>query len=66
MSLLVWLPLIKENDLQNRGLLKARVTNNGMTYNSNGKIGGCYSGVNASKQYMVVNDIDHTATEFVQ
>lgn len=41
MSLQVWLPLTK--DLRNQGLSNVTVTNNGATFNSAGKLGGCYS-----------------------
>lgn len=44
----VWLPLNKEGDFQNKGLADITVTNNGATYNTNGKIGGCYV-VNSNK-----------------
>lgn len=40
MALQVWLPLTK--DLRNQGLANVTVTNNGATYNSAGKLGGCY------------------------
>ena len=40
MSLRVWLPLTK--DLRNQGLDDVTVTNNGATFNSAGKLGGCY------------------------
>ena len=40
MSLRVWLPLTK--DLRNQGLSDVTVTNNGATFNSAGKLGGCY------------------------
>ena len=40
MSLVVWLPLTK--DLRNQGLSNVTVTNNGSTFNSAGKLGGCY------------------------
>lgn len=40
MSLRVWLPLTK--DLKNQGLDDVTVTNNGATFNSTGKLGGCY------------------------
>ena len=52
MALQVWLPLNKEGDFQNRGLANITVTNNGATYNSSGKIGGCYVGSCASRQWM--------------
>lgn len=37
----VWLPLTK--DLRQQGLSNVTVTNNGATFNSAGKLGGCYS-----------------------
>lgn len=40
MSLRVWLPLTK--DLRQQGLDNVTVTNNGATFNSAGKLGGCY------------------------
>ena len=40
MSLRVWLPLTK--DLRNQGLDDVTVINNGATFNSAGKLGGCY------------------------
>ncbi len=40
MALQVWLPLTK--DLRNQGLSNVTVTNNGATFNSAGKLGGCY------------------------
>lgn len=44
MSLQVWLPLTK--DLRNQGLSNVTVTNNGATFNSAGKLGGCYTFTN--------------------
>lgn len=41
MSLQVWLPLTK--DLRNQGLDNVTITNNGATFDSAGKLGGCYS-----------------------
>ena len=46
MSLVVWLPLTK--DLRQQGLSNVTVTNNGATFNSAGKLGGCYSFGNGS------------------
>lgn len=43
MSLQVWLPLNKEGNFYNQGLSNIIVTNSGATYNTNGKIGGCYT-----------------------
>ena len=45
MSLRVWLPLTK--DLRNQGLDDVTVTNNGATFNANGKLGGCYKTSNS-------------------
>ena len=41
MSLQVWLPLTK--DLRQQGLSDTVITNHGATFDSNGKLGGCYS-----------------------
>ena len=41
MSLQVWLPMTK--DLRQQGLSDVTVVNNGATFNSSGKLGGCYS-----------------------
>lgn len=49
----VWLPLTK--DLRNQGLDNVTVTNNGATFNSAGKLGGCYS-FNGSS-YITVQDV---------
>lgn len=38
-----WLPLNKEGNFYNQGLANIIVTNSGATYNTNGKIGGCYT-----------------------
>lgn len=53
MSLRVWLPLTK--DLRNQGLDDVTVTNHGATFNSAGKLGGCYS-FNGSS-YITVQDV---------
>ena len=51
MALQVWLPLTK--DLRNQGLSNVTVTNNGATFNSAGKLGGCYQfdGTNDNLSY---------------
>ena len=49
MSLRVWLPLTK--DLRNQGLSEVTVTNNGTTFDSAGKLGGCYY-FNGSNNYL--------------
>lgn len=41
MSLQVWLPMTE--DLRQQGLSDIAVVNNGATFNSSGKLGGCYS-----------------------
>ena len=41
MSLRVWLPLTK--DLRQQGLSNVTVTNGGATFESAGKLGGCYN-----------------------
>lgn len=58
MALQVWLPLTK--DLRNQGLSDITVTNNGATFNSAGKLGGCYS-FNGSSQ-KIVNTLPSTIT----
>ena len=50
MSLQVWLPLTK--DLKQQGLSNVTVTNNGATFNSAGKLGGCYL-FDGSNDYMI-------------
>ena len=52
MSLQIWLPLTK--DLRNQGLNNVTVTNNGATFNSNGKLGGAYS-FNGSSNYLTIS-----------
>ena len=54
MSLQVWLPLTK--DLRQQGLSDVTVTNNGATFDSTGKLGGCYS-FNGSNNYIKGNYI---------
>ena len=51
MSLRVWLPLTK--DLRQQGLDNVTVTNNGATFNSAGKLGGCYA-FNGSSNYLTI------------
>jgi len=41
MGLQIWLPL--NGNLENKGLGKITITNNGSTFNSIGKLGGCYN-----------------------
>ena len=53
MSLKIWLPLTK--DLRNQGLDNVTVTNNGATFNSVGKLGGCYS-FNGSSNYLYTTE----------
>ena len=50
MSLQVWLPMTK--DLRQQGLSDVEVTNNGATFNSTGKLGGCYL-FDGSNDYLV-------------
>ena len=38
----IWLPLNKEGNFYNQGLADVTFTRNSGTYNSNGKLGGCY------------------------
>ena len=49
MSLIVWLPFTK--DLTQQGISDLTVTNNGATFDSNGKLGGCYY-FDGSAKYM--------------
>ena len=55
MSLQVWLPLTK--DLRQQGLSNTMVTNNGATFNSAGKLGGCYS-FDGSNDYFSLTNFD--------
>ena len=62
MALQVWLPLTK--DLRNQGLSDVTVTNNGATFNSAGKLGGCYS-FGTGDSYITVDSTPlKTFTEF--
>ena len=61
MSLRVWLPLTK--DLRNQGLDDVTVTNHGATFNSAGKLGGCYS-FNGSSSYLNFNEKVITSTSY--
>ena len=61
MSLVVWLPMTK--DLKNQGLDNVTVTNNGATFNSAGKLGGCYSFSGSSQK--IVNTLPSTITSSV-
>ena len=60
MSLVVWLPLTK--DLRQQGLSNVTATNNGATFNSAGKLGGCYNIDNASLTF--ANPLPSTCSEF--
>lgn len=62
MSLLVWLPLNKEGDFTNKGLADITLTNSGATYDTNGKIGGCYL-LGKDKQ-MITNDIEFSDNKY--
>ena len=61
MSLRVWLPLTK--DLRNQGLDEVTVTNNGATFNSAGKLGGCYY-FNATSQFINLTNYMTTLKTF--
>lgn len=62
MSLQVWLPMTK--DLRQQGLSDVTVTNNGATFNSAGKLGGCYS-FGTGNSYITVDSTPlETFTEF--
>lgn len=54
MSLVVWLPM--NRDLRNQGLSNVTVTNNGATFNSAGKLGGCYY-FNGDKQWLQFDSV---------
>lgn len=57
---MVWLPLT--GDLNNLGLQKVTVTQNGTTIDDAGKIGVCYS-FDGSEDYLSVSSIDGTVPE---
>lgn len=62
MSLVVWLPMTK--DLRQQGLSDVTVTNNGATFNSSGKLGGCYS-FGTGDSYITIDSTPlKTFTEF--
>ena len=61
MGLQIWLSLTK--DLHNQGLFSTTVINNGATYETTGKVGGCYNFV-GSKYAIFDNPIDNTCNEF--
>lgn len=62
MALQIWLPMIK--DLRNQGLVDVTVTNNGATFDTNGKLGGCYS-FGTGNSYIVIDSTPlKTFTEF--
>jgi hypothetical protein len=54
MALQVWLPLNDEN-VRNQGLADVTITNNGATYNSSGKIGGCWNIPSSTNSISLVN-----------
>lgn len=60
MSLQVWLPLTK--DLRQQGLSNVTVTNNGATFNSAGKLGGCYYFNRSTPNYLKIDNPFTTAT----
>lgn len=59
MSLRIWLPLTK--DLRNQGLDNVTVTNNGATFDSAGKLGGCYNFNGSSKYISITNPLKSTS-----
>lgn len=63
MSLKVWLPLTK--DLRNQGLDNVMVTNNGATFDANGKLGGCYYFNRSAPNYLKITNPLTTATNGV-
>ena len=63
MSLVVWLPLTK--DLRQQGLSNVTVTNNGATFNSAGKLGGCYYFNRSTPNYLKINNPITTAANGV-
>ena len=63
MSLQVWLPMTK--DLRQQGLSSVTVTNNGATFNSSGKLGGCYYFDRSVPNYLKINNPLTSATNGV-
>lgn len=63
MSLRVWLPLTK--DLRNQGLDDVIITNSGATFNSTGKLGGCYYFNRSIPNYLKITNPLTTATNGV-
>lgn len=61
MSLLLWLPLVR--DLTNQGLLSNTITNNNATLNDNGKLGKCYS-FNSNASVSTQIDMSQIGNEF--
>lgn len=65
MSLQVWLPLNK--DLRNQGLFPCVAVNCGVTYTTNGKIGGAYEfNINASSAGTKYIKLDAKSSEFLE
>lgn len=60
MSLVVWLPL--NGTLENKGISNAKVTNNGATIDTDGKIGYCYSFAGTTSSYMTASNVSIPAT----
>jgi len=63
MALKVWLPL--NGDLKNYGCSNIEITNNGVTTNTSGKIGSCYS-FNGTSSYLLSNTaiFDNNTSDF--
>lgn len=60
MSLRIWLPLTK--DLRQQGLSNVTVINNGATFNSAGKLGGCYQFDGSNDNFTYTPNVDSLET----